>query len=258
MTLRLTAALCAALILSACGGGSAGTTQGGTTPPPVSGPGPQPNPQSDPAPDPDPQPDSTPDAAPDPDPQPTPDPQPDPEPTPDADPSPGEGELQAPPAPTEVGVPLGQAVSTVMGPEGGYLSFPDGAIRIHVPEGAFATEQTVSIQEITNRAHGAQGRAFRIRPEGLRTSVPMTISFQYTDEDLAGTALEFLRIAYQGPQKIWYVYTNPTIDTFDGTLSVQTTHFSDWSLISGVQLIPRSATFRRDKASSCRWWIASG
>lgn len=225
MKLRLTAALCMALMLSACGSDNAETGSGTVSnPPPSSSPDPNPNPAPDPSPDPEPAPD--------------PDPAPDPEPTPE--PNPDEGD-STPPAPTDVGVPLGQPVSAVIGPDGGYLSFPDGAIRLYVPEGAFATEQTVAIQEITNLAHGAKGRAFRIRPEGLHTSVPMTLSFQYTDAELAGTALEYLRIAYQSPAKIWHVYTNPTIDTFDRTLSVQTYHFSDWSLIAGVQLMPRSA-----------------
>jgi len=117
----------------------------------------------------------------------------------------------------------------------------DGAIAVNVPAGAFTDDKLVSIQEITNEAHGAKGRAFRIRPEGLNTSIPMTVRFAYSQDTLRGTALDALSIAYQDAARIWHVHSRPSVDANAGTLTVPTTHFSDWSLVTGVQIVPNAA-----------------
>jgi hypothetical protein len=146
--------------------------------------------------------------------------------------------------PTEVGTPLGIATSKVIGAAGGQLTSADGTLTVEVPAGAFASDQTLSIQEITNKAHGAHGRAFRITPEGLHSDVPMTLRFRYTDDDLAGSALAYLSIAYQDAQRRWRVYQAPAVDEANKVLSVQTKHFSDWSMVAGAQIIPNKATVR--------------
>ncbi|HTE40198.1 MAG TPA: hypothetical protein VK629_05180 [Steroidobacteraceae bacterium] len=158
--------------------------------------------------------------------------------------NPPSGEPDAPPAPTEVGSPIAPAVSAVIGAGGGSVTSQDGALTIEVPAGAFANDRTVSIQEITNKAHGANGRAFRISPEGLNTSKPMTVRFKYTDSDLLGTALPFISIAYQDANKFWRVYKAPVVNTAERTLAVETNHFSDWSMVTGVQLLPKQARVR--------------
>jgi hypothetical protein len=213
---RSAAVLCAALFISACRGdddGSSGPVAG-----PVAIPEQNPAPQPEPTPQPEPEPNS--------------------EETPAPAPPPTEGKT---PVPTAVGTPLGEPVSKIIGVSGGELATADGAITVIVPAGAFAKDETVTIQEITNEAHGALGRAFRITPEGLNTPVPMTVRFSYSELDLAGTTLAALGIAYQEPSRAWRVYTNPTIDTTNRTLSVQTRHFSDWSRVRGVQLVPNAA-----------------
>jgi hypothetical protein len=148
------------------------------------------------------------------------------------------------PTPTDVGMPIAAAVSAVIGPKGGQLSSSDGTLTVEVPAGAFDSDRTVSIQEITNQAHGANGRAYRISPEGLNTPVPMTVRFRYTENDLLGTALPFMSIAFQDTDKFWRVYPTPSINPADRTLAVQTHHFSDWSMVTGVQLLPKSARVR--------------
>ena len=208
MKLRFAAALAAALLMSACGGG------GGDSGPEA------PNLGNTPPPSP----------APIPDPEPTPTPQPQPTPPPQ----------DKAPIPTEIGEPLGDAISKTIGAGGGELATADGAIAVVVPAGAFAKDEVVSIQEISNEAHGAKGRAFRISPEGLNTPVPMTIRFKYEDDELAGTTLESLRVAYQQADRTWRVYTQPTIDTNAKTLSIKTRHFSDWSRVVGVQILPNA------------------
>src|SRR5262249_34680113 len=104
------------------------------------------------------------------------------------------------------------------------------------PAGAFTREETVAIQEITNQAHGAKGRAFRITPEGLDTPQPMTLRYRYGEAELYGTAAELASLAYQDGQGFWNVYTDPARDAAAQTISIQTRHFSDWSFVTGVQL----------------------
>jgi hypothetical protein len=113
-----------------------------------------------------------------------------------------------------------------------------------VPAGAFSDEQTVSIQAISNAAHGGRGRAFRILPEGINATVPMTVSFRYTDSDLRGTALDRLMLAYQDTDGVWHAYRKPAIDTTQRTLAIKTKHFSDWAMIAGAQISPHTAAIR--------------
>jgi hypothetical protein len=201
---RLAVIFCATAWLSACGGGGGGDSGASVSPQPTL-PAPTPNtPSNNP-------------------------------------PAPSPAEPARTPIPTAVGTAIAQPVSKVIGPAGGEVSSIDGAITVTVPVGAFADEKTVSIQEITNEAHGAKGRAFRIAPEGLETPVPMTISLRYTQDTLRGTTLDALSIAYQDAQHVWHAYSRPIVNANDMTLSVPTTHFSDWSLVTGVQITPNTA-----------------
>jgi hypothetical protein len=200
--------ICATSLLTACGGGSSSDAGVGIV---------TPNPGT-------------------PTPTPTPNPLPNPIPNPIPNPSPT--------APTVVGTPIGIPVEKTIGATGGSLATADGTVTVEIPAGAFDIDRKVTIQEITNQAHGASGRAFRITPEGLNTPVLMKVRFHYTDNDLLGTALPYLSIAYQDANRDWRVYKKPTLDTTNKTLTVQTNHFSDWSMVTGVQLLPKSARVR--------------
>jgi hypothetical protein len=99
----------------------------------------------------------------------------------------------------------------------------------------------VRIEPISNMAHGAKGPAYRISPEGLHTPVPMTLTFKVDAASLQGTSLDALAIATQGADGRWLASRTPGRDADAGTVSVQTTHFSDWGLIAGAQLHPATA-----------------
>lgn len=143
---------------------------------------------------------------------------------------------------TSVGTPQGALASAVIGAAGGQLSTADGRLTVSVPAGAFSQDQTLAIQEISNQAHGGVGRAYRITPEGLHTTVPMTLRFHFSAGDVANTASAYLGVAYQDAQGLWHAIRSHTLDATNRTLTVQTTHFSDWSMFAGVQLRPPEAT----------------
>jgi len=150
--------------------------------------------------------------------------------------------------PTAVGVALGAPVSGVIGVAGGQLSTADGGLTLSVPAGALSKNETISIQEISNEAHGANGHAYRISPEGLKTQVAMTITMHYDAASLQGSSLGVTSIAYQDSNRLWHAYTKPARDAAAQTISVQTSHFSDWAYISGARLLPMTGALKVGKS----------
>ncbi len=139
---------------------------------------------------------------------------------------------------TAQGTPDGTAVTAAIGPAGGTIESTDKRIRVEIPVGALTATQTITLQPITNKAPNGQGQAFRLTPHGLQFAKPATISFKYTDEDLNGTFAEALGIAYQDDKGIWKVPKGLTLKKETKTVSVTTTHFSDWSFFESVSLEP--------------------
>ncbi|MEC5385278.1 hypothetical protein VVD49_06060 [Uliginosibacterium sp. H3] len=156
------------------------------------------------------------------------------------------------PQATAVGKLIGSPVTASIGASGGTLASSDGAISLSVPAGAFDRTVSLSIREITNEAHGAAGRAWRITPEGLHSAVPMTLTFRYSDDDLRDTSAGALSIAYQDDQQVWHVYNTPQRNAVTKTLSVSTTHFSDWSVITGARLLPMTGMLKVGESLNLR------
>lgn len=142
------------------------------------------------------------------------------------------------PVATEAGTPTGDAVTEDIGPSGGTLSSGDGRLDLIVPTGAVNSSTTFGIQPITNLCPGGFF-AYRLLPEGLTFTNPVTLVFHYTEEDLSGTLPELLVVAYQGPDKIWYTLPSAVVDEVDKTISVEVKHFTDWTAIEYVGIFPK-------------------
>jgi hypothetical protein len=153
----------------------------------------------------------------------------------------GQPKPQPEPQPTPVGTAVGSPVTAVIGAAGGSLALPDGSVKIEIPAGALAKDETVGIQEITNTAPGRAGKAFRLTPEGTKFAKPVRLTLAYTDKETVGSAPQLLSIAYQDAKGVWQMYRKPTLDTAAKTVTVETTHFSDWSKVEGAQLLPHEA-----------------
>lgn len=143
---------------------------------------------------------------------------------------------------TAVGTALGEAITSAIGPAGGMLESADGTLRVEIPAGALAMEQTISIQPITHHAHGNLGSSFRLGPEDVTFAAPVRLTFRLSPDQIRGTAPQLLRVASQNSQGFWELHEAVTLDAEAGTLAVTTEHFSDWSLVTGAQLSPSSAT----------------
>jgi hypothetical protein len=139
---------------------------------------------------------------------------------------------------TDIGTPVGVAESTVIGASGGSLSTADARLKIEVPEGAFTSDQTVVIQPITNNNEPGKGLAYRISPHDITFAKPVKITFNYTEEDIKTSFPEALSIAYQDKKQVWQGIGVSKLDTTNQSVSIYTTHFSDWSLFTSLDLFP--------------------
>lgn len=139
---------------------------------------------------------------------------------------------------TAVGIPAGMPESKQIGVEGGTFTTSNGALKIDIPAGAFTTTQTVSIQPITNENKVGTGLAYRITPHNVTFKKPVTLTFSYTDSNLLRTIPQALAIAYQDEKGVWQMLPHQQRDTVARTISVQTTHFSDWGLFEMLHISP--------------------
>ncbi|MCY7319243.1 MAG: hypothetical protein LH617_11055 [Ramlibacter sp.] len=150
----------------------------------------------------------------------------------------------AQPSATAVGSPTGNPASKTIGAAGGSLISADGKLTLTVPAGALASDTAISIQPQTNLAHGRRGAAYRLTPEGQTFLKPVTLSFGYTDQDVQGTAAGALGAAFQTGTGHWQWVGDATVDTAARTVSVASTHFSVWSAVAGIQLVPARKTVK--------------
>ena len=153
-----------------------------------------------------------------------------------------------PPLPiiTVKGAPAGAAVTRDIGPAGGQLQSADGAISINIPAGALSANTPVGIQPISNEAPLGIGKGYRLTPEGTTFARPVTITMKYESDSLINTASDFLWIASQAADGSWVGHRKSVVDVNARTVSVQTTHFSDWviGVFLKMSLSPAAATIK--------------
>ncbi|HEY1202599.1 MAG TPA: hypothetical protein VGE79_16535 [Niastella sp.] len=139
---------------------------------------------------------------------------------------------------TPVGSPAGNAVKKTIDAQGGELTSADGRIQVIIPAGALSAAKELSIQPIGNELPGGIGQAFRILPHGEQFSKPVTIVFNYKAEDTLNTLPQFLDVAFQDEKGNWQALNNTIVDRAKRTLTVTTTHFSDWGYFKSMTLTP--------------------
>jgi len=148
------------------------------------------------------------------------------------------------PVVTAVGLPMGTATTASFGPAGGSLSSADSRFTLTVPAGAVANTTAFSIQPITNNAPGGVGAAYRLGPDGQTFAVPIELAWNYSAGDLSGTAPEFLAMSYQDAERHWLRYTDGTVDSVKGTLTITTDHFTDDATIVDFRVEPNDTVMK--------------
>ncbi|GAB2576901.1 hypothetical protein [Spirosoma areae] len=142
------------------------------------------------------------------------------------------------------GTPIGEVTTKTIGPEGGELVAAELGIRISVPAGAVASAQPFSVQPIGSTGPQALGMGFRLAPHGITFKKPVTITVRYDPETLPGTVPDVLALAYQNSRGVWVLAAKGNVDTTAHTVSVETTHFSDWNLLQRAVLTPETGFVR--------------
>ncbi|GEP90314.1 hypothetical protein SAMN05660909_00075 [Chitinophaga terrae (ex Kim and Jung 2007)] len=134
------------------------------------------------------------------------------------------------PVPMEHGTATGAPVTKTIGAAGGTISTPDGNIKIEIPAGAVTGETNFTIQPVTSTLPSATGTTYRLTPENVDFKKDIKISMQYTDEDLVGANENDLYLAYQDAAGYWRRAVLTWIDKTTKTLTINTRHFSDWTI----------------------------
>ncbi|WP_354449332.1 hypothetical protein [Ottowia thiooxydans] len=142
---------------------------------------------------------------------------------------------------TPVGAAQGTPTSAALTSAGGSVSSSDGKLTVTVPEGALKAATTLTIQPVANNAPGRIGAGYRLLPEGVTFAKPVQLSFAYDNADLSGSHAQALGIAFQQSDGTWK-WQAGALNEAARTVTAATTHFSDWSLVKGLQLRPPSAT----------------
>lgn len=134
-----------------------------------------------------------------------------------------------PPPVREHGTPNGEIVRKTIGAAGGSLSSKDNTLQLEIPAGALASNTEISVQAVTNTLPGSPGDSYRLLPENVKFTKPVKLTFKYTDRHLDSTDAEALFMAYQSQDGIWRFLPKTALNTTAKTLTVETTHFSDWA-----------------------------
>ncbi len=158
---------------------------------------------------------------------------------------------------TAVGTPDGTpVVKKTIGAGGGSLVSGDNRLKIVVPAGAFAADQEVSIQAISNQNPLGIGKAYRITPHNVTFAKAVNIQFIYDDEDVQRTVPEALGIAYQDENRIWKARGGSILDKNQKTVTVTTTHFSDWSFFESFYLLLKQSVLPVDATTELEVFTA--
>ncbi|MBS0031624.1 hypothetical protein ACTJJ0_30750 [Chitinophaga sp. 22321] len=135
------------------------------------------------------------------------------------------------------GVIDGIPVTKTIGPAGGTITTNDAHISIDIPAGAINSATEFTVQPITNTNIAGLGKAFRITPHQTLAK-PAIITFHYESGDLGRTFAEALGIAYQDNSGKWKAVGGVQLDKEMKSISVKTTHFSDWSFFEAIFIDP--------------------
>jgi hypothetical protein len=144
------------------------------------------------------------------------------------------------------GTSTGAPVSKQIGVGGGVLQLPDQSVSITIPAGALTGTTTVSIEPITNTNVGGLGKAYRLLPHGVQFAKPVALTLSYAAIKDSLAMPQALALSYQGEDGIWYCMGGNVVDTVTKTVTVQTTHFSDWSGMNWIMITPRRAILSED------------
>jgi hypothetical protein len=130
--------------------------------------------------------------------------------------------------------PLIKSTETKIGIAGGNTATPSGNLTIAIPSGALDKDVAIKIETTTEVAPQGIGVVQKLSPDGTKFQKPVTLTFKYNEAELAQkkTYPELLRVATRETNGKWETLKKVKLDKANKIISVEATHFSDWSVIS--------------------------
>lgn len=160
---------------------------------------------------------------------------------------PGNAQPNEPPKASPVGAPAGDPITATIGAAGGSIESADHRITVTIPAGALTADTAIGVQPIENTDAAGFGTAYRLTPNGQKFAKPVTLAFAYTKNDLDSTIAQSMKIAFQDKAGLWEVQKT-TVDTAAKTLTITSTHFTDFSALGGIQLAPGSKRLKLNRS----------
>ena len=155
---------------------------------------------------------------------------------------------------TAIGTTVGVASDTLIGPLGGTLRSADGNLTVTIPADAVSSLINITIQPITNQAPLGLGSGYRLQPEGMTFAKPVLLTFHYDAPLLQNSPEDFLWIVTQAADRSWDAMLKSALDRNAKSVTITTTHFSDWALgrFIDLTLIPAAANVQKSKSLTLR------
>ena len=145
------------------------------------------------------------------------------------------------PAVAQPVAPVLTPTSTKIGPAGGTLNSSDGKLSISIPAGAVTTETEIAIQPAQDASGESFGPVYQLSPEGTTFPQPVTLTWHFSDGDLSITNLDNLIVRTKPVNGIWHPQSDAQRDETAHTISVATSHFSQWGLAMSLRIEPSQA-----------------
>jgi hypothetical protein len=152
--------------------------------------------------------------------------------------------------PAPKGDPQGTATTQMIDAVGGSVTSADGRITLTIPAGALGTATTVSIQPITNTTPNGIGSGYRLQPEGTTFGMPVNLTFHLSPTEALALSSTF--VTTQHADGMWYSQPNQQRDSSAQTVSVSTTHFSDWAIAETLKIDPTQTRVKTSASAQFR------
>jgi hypothetical protein len=124
--------------------------------------------------------------------------------------------------------------STVVGPEGGIVSSPDGRVALMIPAGALEEEIAISIDEVDDGPEGAVGPTYEITPRFTTLRAPADIVYDFElpaeQRQLPLADMSNARIVTETADG-WAALSDHEIDLEEGTAIASVLYFSSYSIV---------------------------
>ncbi len=121
------------------------------------------------------------------------------------------------------------AIASSIGALGGTLGIGD--VSVTIPPGALDDELVIAIVPIEAPLPGSVGQAYEFLPTGTEFDKPVTVSFAYTDDELAGRPPSAFAVSTVSDDS-WQAISKSQVDSFASVISGMTRHFSPYALVA--------------------------